>query len=139
MEGAVNMMDRPIKTINGESGELFATIAGRRYLLARCHPIIKIFENLTDVMVLGSIKCHAKTNHAAIVICVDGEVAKSINVSQWESASKFELIGSFERWDSAFESVHLDSIAPIPQDLSGEIWEFEILDQKDIIKKLLVF
>lgn len=132
-------MEFPVKRISGENGEIFAVLDGRRYLIARCQPSIELYERKHSVPVLGGRRCHTKTTHIGIVVCVDREAVKRLDLSQWSKATSFILSGDFERNDGAFEPLVFSEIIPLEQDLGEEVWEFELVGQPDIIRKLRWF
>ena len=113
-----------LKTIPLERGELYSTVNGKRHLLANCAPKLEIYENETQVAVLGRWQGIKKTEYS-IVICYDTEFTRNIDNSYLKSISAFDLKAQVQRKDGVFEVVNFNNITPTSV-WTDENWEFDV-------------
>lgn len=130
-------MQTLIKTIHAESGELYAVIDGRRILLARCRPVVEVYEHTVTVPLLGAKSYGVKNYHSAIALCPDPGTTREVDAEYLRSISRFELTTDIQRSDGVFERIRFD-LTPEEIDLCGT-WRFDVDGSPDTINKLLLF
>ncbi|MCD8067757.1 MAG: hypothetical protein LUE87_02475 [Lachnospiraceae bacterium] len=84
-------MDRTIKTIQADNGELYIISAGRRYFAAKFTGYVKITERAPLVPILGTLQKGTKSIYASFVVCDD------IN---YESEQVYGMINSGQVYDA---------------------------------------
>lgn len=130
-------MQALIKTLCAENGELYAVIDGRRILLAKCCPVVEVYEHTVTVPLLGAKSYRVKSYHSAIALCPDPETTREVDADYLRSISRFELSADIQRSDGIFERIRFD-LTPEEIDLCGT-WRFEVNGPPAFINKLLSF
>ena len=129
-------MQRLIKTLYGERGELYAITNGRRTLLARCQPRIEIMEDIHTVNAIGRRSCDVKKRHITLALCNGMDFTRDVGMEFLNTVSGFELLTDIQRTDGVFERIPFNNLFPLEIDLDGE-WSFEIEDSA-LTKKLMM-
>lgn len=127
-------MQRLIKTICCENGELYSTSNARRVLLARCGVRLEIMEDSQDIPMLGGYK--VKRRHVMIVLCSDMEFTRKADVDFLKTVTAYDLSVDIQRQDGVYEPIPITNIRPEEIDLDGE-WKFEVEGRPDLFRKLL--
>jgi hypothetical protein len=128
-------METLIKTLYGESGDLYTTVKGRRVMLARVVPEFKIYEHTTSVPVLGKVGYGVKTRRFTLVICPGEDTTRSVDAGFLRGVSRFDLTAEIQREDGIFERLTFDNLYPQEIELYGD-WVFESEDA-GMVKKLM--
>lgn len=124
-----------INTLISEKGELFAVGHGRRALLARCRPEIRIYEKVRAVPVLGAVGYREKTLRLTVALCGDMEFTHDVEASK--QVERYELTADLLRNDGIVERFYFHNILLTEINPAGE-WEFELNVTDEQMKKLLV-
>ena len=132
------MIQRLIKTLYCERGELFGITNGRRILLAKCEPKIEIMELSQSVNSIGVQGYNVKKQHVSIVLCEEPETTRVVDAVFLQTVTRFELSTDIQRTDGVFEKIVFDNLAPEEINLGGD-WKFQVVGQGELTKKLWVF
>jgi hypothetical protein len=124
-----------IKTLTGESGEIYAIRSGQRILLAKCEPEIRVYEHSQRVSALGVRSYRVKTRSEVTVICAEPECTREVDAHFLQGVSRFELAVDLQTASGDFRRFTWDA-APTEIDLRGD-WEFEVIGQGDLARDLL--
>jgi hypothetical protein len=127
-------MERLLKTIPCERGELFYRAAGDRRLLARCEPRIQIYEHTTQVNAIGGYG--VKRIHGALVICPEPDLTRQVDEAFFQTVSGFDLSVDIQRKDGVFENFQFDDLSPEEIELGGD-WTFSLNERPEMLKRLL--
>lgn len=127
-------MERLLKTIPCERGELFFTVAGQCTLLAHCQPCIEIYERTTQVNAIGGYG--VKRLHAALALCGELGFTRDVNEDFLLSVSAFDLAADIQRKDGIFERFQFRNIRPEEIELGGD-WTFSLNERPEMLRKLL--
>lgn len=130
------MMKKLRKILTFENGELYTVTSGRRILLARCEPMIEIFEQSSNIPAIGAGGYKVKKYHMAIILCDDLDTTRNVDEDFLRAVTGFELYADIQRQDGVFENIVFDNLTPTEIDLDGE-WKFEINGQPELVKKLM--
>ena len=127
-------MKKLIKTINGQSCEIFAISHHQRVLIGKAVPEIEIYENSVDVPTIGTNNIHCKRTTLSICICPDPKMEVGITDDVLNGLTAFDLSMLLPRKDDVLVpfTVYGVSVA----ELSPERWMFEITDS-ETVKRLL--
>lgn len=130
-------MQTLIKTLRAEKGELYAVIDERRILLAKCRPVVEVYEHTVTVPLLGAKSYGVKSHHSAIALCPDPETTREVDAEYLRSISRFELTTDIQRSDGIFERFRFDCLTP--EDIViGGTWRFDVSGSPESINKLLL-
>ena len=113
-----------LKTVPLERGELYSTVNRERLLLARCSPKLEIYENETQVAILGREQGIKKTEYS-LVICYDTEFTRNVDNCYLSSISAFDLKAQIQRTDGVFEVINFNNITPTGV-WGDENWMFDV-------------
>lgn len=127
-------MKRLVKTLYCGGGELYATKAGRRMLLAHCNPRIEVYEESKYVPMAGN-GYHVKTWHISLVLCESLDLTCEVGPDYFTGVTGFDLKTDIQRTDGILEAFTFNNISPVELDLMGE-WKFSIEDPA-VIRNLL--
>lgn len=127
-------MKKLIKTICGESCEVYAISHHNRILVGKAIPNIEIYENSVEVPTIGTNSIHCKRTTLSICICSNPEMSSSITNEIMNGLTAFDLSMLLQRKDDVFVPFILYGVSQA--ELSSERWVFEITDA-EIINKLL--
>jgi len=131
-------MQTLIKTLTTGSGDIFAVTEGRRILLIKCSPTVRIYERAQNVGVIGAQGYKLKTGHNVTLTCAELDAKRNVDPEFLRTVSRFEFTGDFQRQDGVFERITFDNLSPEEIDLTGD-WRFEVCGPLGLIKKLLAF
>lgn len=127
-------MKELIKTINGQSCEVYAISHHNRVLVGKAVPNIEIYENSVDVPTIGTNSIRYKRTHFSIVICPNPEMDAGITEEVLRGLTAFDLSMLLPRKDEVFVPFALYGVSAA--DLSPDRWVFEITDP-ETVRKLL--
>ena len=128
-------MQTLIKTLQAESGELYAVRDGRRTLLATSAPRVEIYEHARKIPVLGKTNYPVKSHIFSLVVCPGEDTTRKVDEDFLRSIARFDLTADIQREDGIFERIYFEGMIPREINLPGD-WVFESDDSK-LIKKLL--
>ncbi len=130
------MVQRLVKTITCENGNLYSITDGRRILLAACSPRIEITEQSVNVKSIGVRGFSVKKNYITLVLCGTPGLTRELDMDFWNKVTSFGLEADIQRTDGIFEKIYFDNAIPQEIDLDGD-WVFEVTGQPGLTKKLL--
>ena len=130
------MVQRLVKTITCENGNLYSITDGRRILLAACSPRIEITEQSVNVKSSGVRGFSVKKNYITLVLCGTPGLTRELDMDFWNKVTSFGLEADIQRTDGIFEKIYFDNAIPQEIDLDGD-WVFEVTGQPGLTKKLL--
>lgn len=130
------MVQRLVKTITCENGNLYSVIDGRRILLATCSPRIEITEQSANVKSIGVHGFNVKKNYITLVLCNTPGLTKELDMDFWNKVTGFGIEADIQRTDGIFEKMYFDNAVPKEINLDGD-WVFEVAEQPGLTKKLL--
>jgi hypothetical protein len=122
--------------LHGADGELYVILDGRRLLLAKCDPKIKVYEKTTQVNVLGVIGHVEKQVYFTIILCPSPEVFQKVNNDFIRRVEKVELVFDAYSRTGIVESIKIDNLTTGDLDYEGD-WEFEAILSPLLTAKLL--
>jgi len=125
-----------IETLYGENGELYATRDGRRILLAKCSPELRIYEHSQRVNILGKPGYGVKTYNSVLTLLPTPETTCAVDVDFLRGISQFEMVCDIQRTDGIFERMKFGNLDPEEIALYGD-WTFNISGTPDMIQRLL--
>ena len=126
-------MKKLIKTINGESCEVFAISHHNRVMIGKAKPEIEIYEESVEVPSVGTnIRC--KRTYFSVCICPNPDMKMDITNDVLNSLTAFDLSMLLPRKDDVLVPFVLHGISSA--ELSTEQWLFEITDA-ETVKRLL--
>lgn len=127
-------MERLVKTLLWENGQLFYILSGRRILLAECEPEIRIYEHTERIDAIGGYG--VKSYHAALVLCGHPQFTRSIDAAFLRKIECYDLSADIQRQDGIFENYLFHALQPVEIDPDGE-WTFSLNETPDRLRKLL--
>lgn len=127
-------MKKLIKTINGQSCEVYAISHHRRIMIGEATPNIEIYENSVEVPTIGTNSIRCKHTYLSIVICPDPKMSTNITDDILNGMTAFELHMLLPRKDDVYVPFSLHGISDA--ELSPEQWVFDITDS-ETIKRML--
>lgn len=116
---------RLVNARTSDHTELFITLDGRRTKLADCKARFELFENKTEIPVLGSRTCSFKAARYAGVQCSDFIFTRSVDEAVISSAEAFDMCVEYQRPDGVYETANILNVCPTEIDPEGE-WHFEL-------------
>lgn len=123
-------MKKLIKTINGQSCEVYAISHHNRILMGKSIPKIEIYENSVEVHTIGTNSIRCKNTALSICICSNPEMSSSMTDEILKGLTAFDLSMLLPRKDDVFVPFVLHGISSA--DISPEQWVFEITDSETI-------
>lgn len=127
-------MKKLIKTICGQSCEIYAISHHNRILVGNAIPNIEIYENSVEVPTIGTNSIRCKRTTLSICICSNPEMNSSITDEIIKGITAFDLSMLLRRKDDVFVPFALHGVSQA--EISSEQWVFEITDS-EVINKLL--
>ena len=127
-------MKKLIKTINGQSCEVYAICHHNRLLIGNSVPEIEIYENCVEVPTIGANSIRCKSTTFSVCICPNPQMNIGITDEVLNGLTSFELSMLLPRKDNVLIPFELHGISSA--ELSPEQWVFEITDS-EAVKKLL--
>ncbi|MCR5635885.1 MAG: hypothetical protein K6F76_01715 [Clostridiales bacterium] len=128
-------MKRLIKTINGESCEIYAISHHNRLLVGKAVPNIEIYEQSTQVKTIGANSARYKRVYLSVAVCPNPEMDANMTEEFIKGITSFDLAMQLPRKDNVV--VPFDIYGAASADISPDCWEFEITDPV-MVRKLLV-
>jgi len=132
------MIKTLVKTLKAENSELFVIKGSQRLLLASCQVKLHVYEFSQKVTAIGTNGYQLKVNTSVVVECSDLETTRNVDADFLKDVSRFEVVTNIQRSDGVFERITFDNLHPFEIDLHGD-WEFEVIEQYDLVKKLAAF
>lgn len=127
-------MKKLIKTISGQSCEVYAISHHNRILMGNAIPKIEIYENSVEVPTIGTNKIHCRHTTLSICICSNPELGSSMTDEIINGLIGFDLSMLLQRKDGVFVPFMLHGVSNA--DISQEQWVFEITDLETVNKLL---
>ena len=127
-------MKKLIKSISGQSCEVYAISHHNRIMIGEATPNIEIYENVSEVPTLGTNAIRYKNTCFSIVICPNPKMNKSMTEDILQGITSFELYMLLPRKDNVYVPFDLYDVSVA--ELTQEQWVFEITDT-ETVKKLL--
>ncbi len=123
------MSERLIKTLPCECGELYATSAGQRRLLARFNGRIEIIEHTTLVPMLGTVQKGTKTIYASFMLCGNLEYQREADYQSIHSGKVYDAIADVEGERLSFAGMRFEDSDPINNELVFNITDLELIQK----------
>ena len=124
-----------IKTIDGLSCDIYATLGNDRKKIGTAVPEIEIYEKSVRVPTIGSNAISYKTTFLSVIICPEPEASANITCEAIQKIKSFDLMLRLPRSkDGVFVPVSLFGICDASLDIDR--WQFNITDSQTV-KRLL--
>lgn len=124
-----------IKTIDGLSCDIYATLGNDRAKIGTAVPEIEIYEKSVRVPTIGSNMISCKTTCLSVIICPESETSTNITCETIQKIKSFDLMLKLPRSkDGVFVPVSLFGICDARLDIDR--WQFNITDSQTV-KRLL--
>jgi hypothetical protein len=130
-------MKRLIKTIEGAECEIFVVKNHRRLFVGKAVPTIEIYQNVTDVSILGKTKSQSKTYEFSLIVCSDPELDKTMESGVLDGLSHFDLATVIKRKDGVFAPFDFHGLTDFSIE-AFDRWIFNVNDY-EVTKTLLEF
>ncbi len=127
-------MKKLIKTINGQSCEIYAISHHNRLMIGEAVPNIEIYEDSVEVPAIGANNIRYKHTYLSVAICPNPQMNKGIPEDILQGITSFDLSMLIPRKDGVYIPFSLYGISSA--ELASERWVFEITDS-ETVKKLL--
>ena len=127
-------MKKLIKTIDGQSCEVYVISHHNRIKMGEATPTIEIYEDGVELSTLGANSISYKNTYFSIAICPNPEMNKSITEDVLQGITSFELCMLLPRKDGVYVPFKLYDVSGA--EITQEQWTFEITDN-ETVKKLL--
>ena len=127
-------MKKLIKTINGQSCEVYAISHHKRFMIGEATPSIEVYENSIEVPTIGTNNIRCKSTYFSIAICPNPKMDRCITEEMLQGITSFELYMLLPRNDGVFVPFELYGVSVA--DLSPEQWVFEITDTETVNRLL---
>ena len=127
-------MKKLIKTINGQSCEVYAISHHNRMMIGEATPNIEIYENSVEVPTLGTSNIRYKNTYFSVAICPNPKMNKSITEDFLQGITSFDLSMLLPRKDDVYVPFMLYDVSAA--EFTPEQWVFEVTDT-ETVKKLL--
>lgn len=120
-------MDRKIKTIPAESGELYVISAGSRFELACFTGRVEVIEHTTLVPILGKVEKGTKKIYASFIVCGDIEYQREISEDFIHSGKVYEAAADVNGERLFFSGLRFEDSDPFTNELTFEITDMELI------------
>lgn len=127
-------MKQLIKTISGQSCEVYAISHHNRIPVGKAKPDIKIYENSLEVPTIGTNSIRRKRTYFSIVICPDPEMDAEMTDDILRGLSAFDLSLLLPDKNEVYVPFALYGISSA--DISPDRWVFQITDPVTVRKLL---
>lgn len=127
-------MKKLVKTISGESCEVYAISHHNRIMMGEAVPNIEVYENSVEISTIGSSNIRYKNTCFSIVICPNPKMNMTMTEDILQGITSFELCMSLQRKDGVYVPFQLYGVSVA--ELTQEQWVFEITDI-ETVKKML--
>ena len=126
-------MKELIKTIDGSDCRIFAIKNHQRFFLGTAAPTVEIYQNITEVKILGRTSSQYKTYEFSVIICSNPEIVREI---EFEGLNHFELKMLLKRKDDVFVPFEFAGLTDFSID-AFEKWIFNVNDY-ELTQKLIL-
>jgi len=126
-----------IKTIEGADCKIFAVKNHQRFFVGKATPKIEIYQNVTEVEVLGKVSSEYKTYEFSVIICSNPELAEKIRHDFLSGVSYFDLETRIKQKNNAFIPFEFNGLTSFSIDEFDE-WVFNV-DDYELTQRLLKF
>ena len=120
-------MERTIKTIPAENGELYVTSGGQRRLLARFTGTVRITEQQTLVPILGTVQKGTKRIFATVLIC--GDMDYRTDGVILHTGKVYDAVADAAGERLYFAGLRLADHDPIENTLTFDITDLELIQK----------
>lgn len=120
-------MNKLMKSIPAENGELYVTSAGRRQLLAYFDGNIEISERQAYVPILGTVQKGTKRIFASFVICENIDYQTEVSDCFIHSGKVYDAIADVMNEKITFAGLRFMDSDPIKNTLVFEITDLELV------------
>jgi hypothetical protein len=127
-------MKKLIKTIRGQSCEVYAISRYNRVPIGKATPTVEICENIIETPTVGTNSIRYKRIYFSVAICPNPKMNRGITEEILQETTSFELSMLLPRKDGVYVPFTLYGITSA--DLSPEQWVFEVTDY-ETVKELL--
>ena len=127
-------MKKLIKSISGQSCEVYAISHHNRMMIGKSVPEIEIYENSVEVPTIGTNRILCKNTTFSVCICPNPKMSTDITDEILNGLTAFDLLMSLPREDGVVIPFELYGVSSA--ELSPKQWVFEITDS-ETVKKLL--
>lgn len=122
-------MNRIIKSIHAENGELFVISTGRRLPLAGFSGRVEIVEHQRLVPVLGTVQKGTKSIYASFIVCGDLEYRQEPAGDLIHSGKVFEAVADVDGERLNFAALRFEDNNPLNNELVFEITDLELIQK----------
>lgn len=127
-------MKELIKTISGQSCDVYAVSHHDRIRIGTAIPKIEIYENRVYVPTIGTNSIRYKRTVFSVVICPTPDMDEEMTSDILQGLTSFDLAMTLPRKDNVL--VPFSVYGVVAADLSPDCWSFEITDT-ETVRKLL--
>ena len=127
-------MKKLIKTIIGQSCEVYAISHHNRVKMGEAEPTIEIYENSTELNTIGTNNIRYKRTCFSVAICPNPKMNMGITEDIIQGITSFDLSMLLPRKDDVVVPFTLYDVSIA--ELSPELWVFEVTDI-ETVKNLL--
>lgn len=127
-------MKKLIKTINGQSCEVYAISHHDRIMMGEAVPNIEIYENSVEVPTISTGNIRYKNTCFSVVICPNPKMNLSMTEDILQGTTSFDLDMSLPRKDNVYVPFRLYGVSVA--ELTPEQWVFEVTDTETVNKLL---
>ena len=125
-------MKKLIKTINGQSCEVYGIFHHNRLLIGKAVPTIEIYENSVEIPTIGTNCIHHRHTTLSVCICPNPQMTMGMTNEILNGLTSFDLLMLLPRKDGVVIPFELYGISSA--ELSPEQWVFEITDSETVNK-----
>ncbi len=122
-------MERIIKSLPAENGELYVTSAGQRRALARFTGVVEIRETQMLVPLLGATEKGTKRIYASFVVCGDIDYQMEIPDGFIHSGKVFDAVADIDGRSTILAGLRFADSDPIKNELVFEITDTELIQK----------
>ncbi|MBQ8765412.1 MAG: hypothetical protein IJZ16_01280 [Clostridia bacterium] len=123
-------MKKLIKTINGQSCEVYAISHHNRLMMGEATPSIEVYEDSVEVPTIGTNNIRYKSTYFSIAICPNVKMNMNITAEAMQGITFFDLYMLLPRKDGVYVPFTLYGVSVA--EISPEQWTFEITDQETV-------
>jgi len=116
-----------IKTIAGADCEIFAVKHHQRFRVGSATPTVEIYQNSTQMPVLGQPGGQIKTYEFSLIICPNPELDSLLHEGLLDETTIFDLKMLLQREDEVFIPFELAGLTEFSISTLGK-WEFFVND-----------
>jgi len=128
-------MKKLFKTIDGADCEIYAIKNHQRVFIGKATPTIEIYQNITEVDVLGKTSSQCKTYEFSLIICSDPELDKKITPDFLDGLTHFDLKTLLKNKDNVFIPFEFAGLAKFTIEEYNK-WIFDV-NNYDLTKILI--